>query len=52
MAEQSKRKGKRTVGSRLFLENENNKMELGKSLTDLFKHLCEAKSLWFYDRGL
>ncbi|MCM2535134.1 tyrosine-type recombinase/integrase [Neobacillus pocheonensis] len=48
MAEQSKRKGKRTVGNRLFLEEEktNTKiMDQVKTLKDLFETFMRAKEL-------
>jgi hypothetical protein len=43
MAEQSKRKGRKTVSKRLFVEDGGKTSKSGKTLVKLFERLCGQK---------
>ncbi|MFJ5713167.1 hypothetical protein [Neobacillus sp. NPDC093127] len=45
MAKQSKRKGKSTVGNRLFIEEEKTQMDYRKTLGGMFETFFRAKGL-------
>ncbi|WHY88197.1 phage integrase SAM-like domain-containing protein [Neobacillus novalis] len=45
MAKQSKRKGKSTVGNRLFIEEEKTQMDHGKTLGGMFETFFRANGL-------